>query len=142
MRHASSSAAKSPWNASGASDRAASTAKARAVFESTSAQRGESTASLRRGASFVVLSQKSAYLFGGESADRVRRQDMFLLHLGSGSSTVPRWEAVVYGDLLTVPPARTEHTATVVPGRCFGPSSASEPLPRLTFAFRLAADAQ
>ena len=69
----------------------------------------------RRGASFVVLSQKSAYLFGGESASRVRRQDMFLLHLGSGSSTVPRWEAVVYGDLLTVPPARTEHTATVVP---------------------------
>ena len=40
---------------------------------------------------------------------------MFLLHLGSGSSTVPRWEAVVYSDLLTVPPARTEHTATVVP---------------------------
>ena len=69
----------------------------------------------RRGASFVVLSQKSAYLFGGESASMVRRQDMFLLHLGSGSSTVPRWEAVVYGDLLTVPPARTEHTATVVP---------------------------
>lgn len=54
MRHASSSAAKSPWNASGASDRAASTANARAVFESTSAQRGESTASLRRGASFVA----------------------------------------------------------------------------------------
>ena len=54
MRHASSSAAKSPWHASGASDRAASTANARAVFESTSAQRGESTASLRRGASFVA----------------------------------------------------------------------------------------
>ena len=54
MRHASSSAAKSPWNASGSSDRAASTANARAVFESTSAQRGESTASLRRGASFVA----------------------------------------------------------------------------------------
>ena len=31
------------------------------------------TPAARRGASFVVLSQKSAYLFGGESASRVRR---------------------------------------------------------------------
>ena len=73
------------------------------------------TPAARRGASFVVLSQKVAYLYAGESASMVRWQDMFLLHLGSGSSTVPRWEAVVYPDLLTVPPARTEHTATVVP---------------------------
>ena len=70
--------------------------------------------SARRGASAVVVSQKYAYIFGGESATRGRRQDMFLLHLGSGTSTVPRWEAVVYGSL-TMPPSRTEHTATVVP---------------------------
>lgn len=34
------------------------------------------TPAARRGASFVVLSQKSAYLFGGESASRVRRRQL------------------------------------------------------------------
>ena len=69
----------------------------------------------RRGSSFVVLSQRSAYLFGGESASRTRFNDMHLLHLGSGTTTTPRWEAIVYNSTSVLPPARTEHTATVVP---------------------------
>ncbi|KAL3920998.1 MAG: hypothetical protein SGPRY_005054, partial [Prymnesium sp.] len=66
----------------------------------------------RRAATMVLSQQRRAYLFAGETAARLRLNDMFLLQLGSVGGT-PAWSVVVYNPLSsTIPPARSEHSMT------------------------------
>ena len=67
----------------------------------------------RRGASLVLAEQRTAYLFGGETAGRARQNDLHALHVSAGST--PSWSNLAPNVTGTVPPARTEHTATIAP---------------------------
>jgi len=68
-----------------------------------------------RGASMVLQGQRTAVLFGGETNAQVRKNDMYLLHLGSGVTSTPRWQFVDYNTSTSPPAARTQHSATLVP---------------------------
>jgi len=66
----------------------------------------------RRAASMVLWQQRYAYLFGGETGGRVRKNDMYVLHVGNFGAN-PVWEAITYNTSgTTAPVARSEHSMT------------------------------
>ena len=69
----------------------------------------------RRGATLVLADQRTSYLFGGEMASRQRRNDLFMLHMGTAAQQQPRWEDISTNVTGPVPSARTGHTATNAP---------------------------
>ena len=66
----------------------------------------------RRGATLALSESRAAYLFGGETAGRVRLNDLFILHLGASAGATPFWENIVANVSGTMPSARSEHSAT------------------------------
>ena len=67
----------------------------------------------RRGASLVLAEQRTAYLFGGETGDRTKLNDLYALHIGGGTGSAPGWQNLAPNVTGVPPAARTEHTATV-----------------------------
>ena len=72
----------------------------------------------RRGASMVLSQQRTAFLFGGETAALTRMNDLYALSVAAGN--VGSWANLHVNQSGTRPPARTEHTATIAP---FTPTS-------------------
>ena len=67
----------------------------------------------RRGATLALSEQRTAYLFGGETASRVKLNDIQRLDIGGGTSAAPTWVDITSNATGAFPVARTEHTATV-----------------------------
>jgi len=64
----------------------------------------------RRAATMTLSQQSTAYLFGGETASRVRLNDMFSLALGSVGGN-PTWTSITYNPSSTSTPSpRSEHS--------------------------------
>ena len=73
------------------------------------------TPTARRGASLSFAPAAStAFLFGGENAQQTKLGELDALILGSSTSDTPQWQRGALAAGTATPPARTEHTATVV----------------------------
>merc|ERR1719502_222910 len=71
------------------------------------------TAPVARSGATMVLSSRSAYLFGGASTGNQVLSDLHLLHLGGGATTTPTWETITTNTTGTAPVSRMEHSATM-----------------------------